>query len=280
MPRRRQTDRSGSTIIMTRLLGTRASFTTLATGDAPQQRDCAAVLTRNIYFGHQSVGASIVVGAAEHCAAAGVSLCVTDTTRVGDLTQAALVHERLGNNGDPYSKIDAFAARVDGDVGRWAHIALFKLCYVDVGARTDTAAVFDYYARTMARLRQRHPRLILAHVTMPVTRVPPRWQLQLKAALRRDTPGIADNIARSAYNEHMRRRYFGHEPVFDLAALESGGVPGMPVWQRHARGRYTALRPDLTDDGGHLSVAGRRLVATEFLQFLASCAQQCDAAAA
>jgi lysophospholipase L1-like esterase len=80
--------------------------------------------------------------------------------------------------------------------------------------------------------------------------------------LGRRSPRIADNARRELFNDRLRAEYGGREPVFDLAAIESGGVGPR------------SLRADYTEDGGHLNALGRRDVATALLALFSSIARR------
>ena len=76
----------------------------------------------------------------------------------------------------------------------------------------------------------------------------------------------------------MRQTYDGREPVFDLARLESSR-PGAPDRVSSSFKGQTAygLLPEYTTDGGHLTGPAEKLIAAEFLRFLANVAVQRDA---
>lgn len=223
--------------------------------------DWHALASRRIYFGHQSVGQNLLDGVRQ---VAG-NLRLTEGDTAAALQQPGIVHSRVGQNHDPRSKIDAFAAAMRNGLGNVADIALFKLCYVDVTAGTDVQQLFNYYSKTMMQLRSAYPRTTFAHVTVPLTIAPPVWRLLAGRVLNRPVHSVADNIARNRYNELIRRTYAGQEPLFDLALHE---VNGRGIVRGDARGHFWALDNRLTDDGGHLNAEGRRIVATAFLDCL------------
>ena len=77
------------------------------------------------------------------------------------------------------------------------------------------------------------------------------------------------NVRRSLYNRLIHQR-FGHlDPIFDIASWEALYEDGsFETFQRKGEW-YPALRPDFTDDGGHLNESGKRRLAVGFLQTLA-----------
>src|SRR5512143_1998993 len=100
---------------------TKKSETVIASGQPQiegQEATFQALSTRRIYFGHQSVGADIVKGIQEITAgeqSARLHVVMTaDPTAFG---QPVFAHSRIGENGNPDSKIDQFAAIIRGGVG-------------------------------------------------------------------------------------------------------------------------------------------------------------------
>jgi hypothetical protein len=145
---------------------------------------------------------------------------------------------------------------------------MVKLCYVDVAADTDPQALFDSYRQRMAELSALLPRLTIVHFTMPVTTVESTrgyWKSKLLGR-----PTVRDrNAIRNRYNVLIRAAYAGREPVFDLAALESTHPDGSRAFFRRGADSVFTLAPEYTDDGDHLAGAARRMVAEQFLIFLA-----------
>jgi hypothetical protein len=67
----------------------------------------------------------------------------------------------------------------------------------------------------------------------------------------------------------MRAAFAGHEPLFDIARVETVGPGG-------ARGAFVSdgqtietMAFENTQDGGHLNARGQRIVASELLNVLA-----------
>lgn len=174
-----------------------------------------------------------------------------------------LLHARLGTNGEPVTKLKAFEAWLrDGMTGR-VDFALLKFCYVDV--LTDTAAdqLLATYAETMARIRAEHPRLRLAHCTIPLRAVPQGAYAALRRALGHRHIEYVRNAARERFNDQLRHA-MKTEKVFDIARIEAGLEAHSPP---PARGNLALLRK-YTSDGGHLNELGRRIVASRFAAFL------------
>lgn len=222
-----------------------------------------------IFFGHKSVGNNILEGMETILEAhPEIRLTIMKTDDPAEIQPGRLAHAAVGKNGDPQSKIRDFAAKMRSGIGGKTDIAFFKFCYVDITSATDVQAVFAEYRDTMAGLKTAYPQTTFIHVTTPLM-----WRQlntpkgMLKRLLGRG--GEADNAARHAYNELLRTEYQGKEPLFDLARLESIGPDGTVAsftWKGTA---YPALVPEYTDDGGHLSPAGKTRMAEQLLVYLA-----------
>jgi hypothetical protein len=228
-----------------------------------------ALAPTRILFGHQSVGDDIVQGLAEIG-----GFRIVDITTGGTAPSAGpwFAHARIGRNGDPRSKSDAFAALLDTPWGRQADVALHKYCYADIHADTDVAALFAEYRQTMGRLQQARPDVTFVHVTAPLVRVQAGPKAGIKKLLRRMPHHYADNFARERFNDALRREYGGRAPIFDLAALESSR-PGAAA-ERIRFGPMSAgsLLPDYTSDGGHLNREGRLRMARALVVLLSGVA--------
>lgn len=230
----------------------------------------AALAGCRIFFGHQSVGADIIAGIAaitpEHPE---VELRVIEAESTVLPAAPGIYHARIGSNRDPASKAAAFAAWVEA---ARPDIALFKYCYVDVGADTDAEALFQDYDSTVSELRARLPATVFCHMTVPLT-TQETWKGVLRARLRGGPTQRDANVVRARYNRLLLAGYAGREPVFDLARLESTRPDGSRVFFRRGGECVYGLDPSYTPDGGHLDDAARRKVAGHFLAFLADAAR-------
>lgn len=230
---------------------------------------------KRIYFGHQSVGANIINGVRDLCAAdPACRLNITESCRADAFAAPALGHSQVGRNREPRTKIDAFAGVLDGGLGDKVDIALLKLCYVDVAEGGDAAGLFDYYRRVMAQLATAYPRTQLVHVTVPVTVMPGFLRRFIGGLRRRRNRAAHDNLARAEYNRLLTQAYAGREPVFDLAAVESTAPSGRALRYTWRGNEFRTLVPAYSSDGRHLSETGQRVVASEFLKFLSVTANE------
>ena len=225
-----------------------------------------ALTNRRIFFGHQSVGGNIVDGIQavlhEHPE---IPLKVEEAEEFTPEVPPGLYHARIGVNGTPMSKVDAFdRITAEGPFD----LASLKFCYLDVSGDTDPDALFAEYQRRMDELRARDPSLVLIHMTMPLTTVEGRMRALAAKVLGRTTDRDL-NAIRNRYNALLRSAYAGREPVFDLAEQESTLPDGSRSAFRRAGSDVYVLHAGYTVDGGHLNEVARRRVAEAFLAFLA-----------
>ena len=236
----------------------------------------AKLQQRRIFFAHQSVGGNIMDGvAALQQEPDAPRLRVLEIKGQLPATDGPfLAHARLGQNGDPRSKTEAFITALESGLGRTADVAMQKYCYVDIDAKTDVSQLFTYYRDAMARLHREFPQLTIVHVTTPLVRVQSGPKALVKRLLGRAPDHYEDNIARNRYNDLLRREYASREPVFDLAAIEASRPGGSPEPFQFKGVDVFELRAEYTTDGGHLNADARRRVAGDFLSFLAGVVDQ------
>ena len=82
--------------------------------------------------------------------------------------EPVFAHCRLGKNGDPEFKCVDFARFLEEGGGNRADMAFLKFCYVDVTTRTDVNRLFTQYKEMMSSLREKYPRMIFIHFSVPV----------------------------------------------------------------------------------------------------------------
>jgi len=247
--------------------------TTTTAPAPPSAADLAAVAGARVLFGHKSVGANILSGIAPLYRDAGVPAPrVVEAREPVDPGQPFLAHTQVGQNRDPLGKLADFDALLDGPLAEAVDVALVKLCYADVDAGTDVAAVFDRYTATMDALAARHPRLRLVYTTVPLT-TDRSWKGKVKAALgSADRRGPADNLARHRYNTLVRDRYGASGRLFDIAAVEAT-LDGPAMVRRLGGEEYHVLNRDLSADAGHLNADGARAAAAQFVRVVAASAR-------
>lgn len=205
-----------------------------------------------VFFGHQSVGGNLLGAVPGVFARYGLAAPAV----VDGVPPAAggLGNAYVGRNGDPRSKIDAFADWVNNrGVGTGSRVAFMKLCYVDVTAQFDVDAWFTEYRTKMTALESAYPGVTFLHVTAPLT-----------------TGSPADNATRTRLNERIRSEYGATGRLFDLAAIESTRPDGSRVTGTHGDQTYEALYEGYTSDGGHLNGTGAHVAASQMLHVIAT----------
>jgi hypothetical protein len=220
------------------------------------------------YFGHQSVGGNLLQGVQDLAEAQGVTLAVTEVAPTVALPGAGIAHEKVGSNGRPDLKLEAFEARLRSAELAPVRLAAVKLCYADIGRDADVEALFARYVRTVDALAKARPELTLLHVTTPLTARGDSLRLKVQRALGMAPATDAANLRRHRYNEQLRKRY-GGERLFDLARLEASAPDGSLRLFGAPGAEFPALVEAYTDDGGHLNATGRRRLATAFVAWLA-----------
>ncbi len=218
-----------------------------------------AVAKRRIVFGHQSVGENILDGMRALAKEAGVSLNIVEA-READGANPGILHFKVGRNGDPLAKINDFATVVSDARFAKTDAAMVKLCYVDFNQGSDAVAIAKAYTAAIRKLQGTHPNTRFVAVTSPLTTVrsgPKEWA---KRMLGRASTDAARNAKRKEFNDYLRQQ-FGQSHLFDIAEVETG--PSSPDGAE-------ALRPDLTDDGGHLNAKGQRLAAAALFKLLSA----------
>ncbi|TRW92065.1 hypothetical protein [Candidatus Methylobacter oryzae] len=220
-----------------------------------------------VVFGHQSVGWNILNGVELLNTRNGGNLTIREQ-RTAPKTHG-ISHFAIGNNGDPLSKIEDFAAAIDAGAAQNADVALMKLCYIDFNAATDAQQLANSYIANLDSLAKRHPKTNFVAVTAPLMAVQTGPKAWLKGLIGKQPGGYVDNLKRAEFNTLLRKRYLATGRLFDLARAEAES--GGKSCQASVNGQIVeALCPELTNDGGHLNERGQELVATAFLNFASS----------
>lgn len=228
------------------------------------------------FFAHQSVGADIL-GGIEALARTGARVArVLDRTQACDAESCVthplvIIHERVGANREPLTKITAFRRVLDAKDRPeipGIDVAMLKFCYVDIATQAEAEMLWRHYEVAIEQLSTVHPGVHLVHCTVPLRSLPEGPYAWLRRALGHRHPAIAGNRARDWFNRQLRERFGGQRGLFDLAALESRRADGQPCELVDAGVRVPSLAPEWTYDGGHLNERGRTMAAAAFLDFL------------
>ena len=226
---------------------------------------------KRIYFGHMSVGFNIMEGVDTLIKQRPVSaLNIVESNAPDAFAAPVFAHSRNGRNQDPFSKIRAFARTMDSGVGARADIALFKFCYVDFTADSDTSKLFVEYKNEFARLQQSYPNVTFVHVTVPLVELQSGPKALLKRVLGKQVGGAAENMTRHRFNELLRNEYRSRAPIFDLAELESTRADGSRMTFSAEGATYPAMAAEYSSDGSHLNGSGSRWIAAHLLALLAT----------
>lgn len=218
------------------------------------------IISKKIYFGHQSVGNNIISGCKELL---GLQFKPLDINNYDNFNpeNSFFAHNCIGKNYKPITKCDDFANVVINKLRGNVDIAAMKFCYVDINSKTDVGALLDYYSKTIERIHSEFPNIKIVHITIPLTSNH-GFKNKLKILIKGDS-----NILRNKYNNMLKEKYT-NEPVFDLAKIESIRPDGSETNYIKGKNIVYILAPDYTDDGGHLNSIGGKKVAERFLYFL------------
>lgn len=231
--------------------------------------DWNALSEKRIYFAHQSVGENIVDGIYDiQKIDKRINLKFFRIQTDIKIEEHGFYHSHIGRNGDPKSKVDDFANKLENGIGSFIDIAFLKFCYLDLNSSTDPAALFSYYKNMIERLKSKFPKIIFIHSTMPLVMVQDGPKALIKKILGKPIGGVDENIKLNEYNRLILEEYGAKDPIFDLAKAESA-YPDKTQSFTSNNGKFLlTLVPIYTDDGGHLNSRGRVQVAVELLQLL------------
>lgn len=229
-----------------------------------------------IFFGHQSVGYNII-GGLQDLAAGQESWRwnIVETKDTNKMAGPMLAHAPVGKNRSPESKIAEFQELLEGGLGEKVDIALLKLCYVDMNRSSNPDAILAAYGKAMDALKSRFPRVAFVHVTVPLCAPAQGLKERIQRLLGR-SPLLDDNQMRTRYNDLLRERYSGKEPLFDLALYETLGPEGLRHYGLRNGQEVPVLVPSYTSDGGHLNARGGQQMAEQLLVALLNLTERPD----
>lgn len=218
-----------------------------------------AAAARSVFFGHQSVGDNMLDGLRQISESESwPALRILEQNGGAALRGPVLLHAKIGQNGDPRSKVKAFREAIDAGLGNQVDIALMKFCFWDIRHETDIDAVFNEYRSTMDDLARRYPKVTFVHTTVPLVAADVDWKAQVRRLIGLTTPTDIDNRTREKLNQRIRSQYAGHVLLdIAMAEREPSGPSDAPQ-----------LAASLSSDGAHLNNAGRLRVGAEFVKAL------------
>lgn len=225
---------------------------------------------KKIFFGHQSVGYNIIDGIKDVMQEyPRIKLNIVETSDPADFNSAVFAHSRAGRNMNPTSKVKDFVTFMENGIGNKADIAGLKFCYVDVRGDSNVESIFENYDKSILQLKSKFPGVKIIHFTTPLTKIQTGPKVWIKKLIGRTTT-TDDNIKRNEYNKMILAKYKDDGSVFDLAAVESTLPDGARSLFKKDGKTYYSMFKGYTNDGGHLNEQGRKIVAEQFLIFLAN----------
>jgi hypothetical protein len=235
----------------------------VATLSVPAQ-EWARVSRLHIAFGHQSVGNNILTGLVLLKASSDHGI----TIREGRSPSAtpAIVHFKVGHNGDPLGKLADFRAVMDGGVAAQSSVALLKFCYSDFEQDGNSLDLAEAYRKTLADLAVSYPGTRFVAITAPLKTIQTGPKAWIKALLGRRPDGYVENQRLAIFNRQLRAIYSDPDELFDIAAIESRfGQVSFAVDGQNIE----ALDGSLSEDGAHLNETGERIAAAALIHHLA-----------
>ncbi len=154
---------------------------------------------------------------------------------------------------------------MESGFGNNVDIACFKFCYIDIDESTDIGLLFDTYHSNMEVMTQKFRKTNFLHITVPLRTVEHGIRRIVKKILGKESTQTLKNIKRQLFNNLMIKQYGSTGTLFDLARIESTFLSGLRCRTQHNGNQVYSLVPKYTNDGGHLNILGRKLVAKGFL---------------
>lgn len=232
-----------------------------ATKNSPHRTPTPFPGNRRVFFGHQSVGSNILDGIRH--VSPGTKI-LEHSVQGEDRDNFGFFHAHIGQNGNPTSKFDEFAAILRASSADY-NIAMMKLCYVDISQSTNIQHLFRNYASVTDELQRANPRLQIVHLTVPLRSTRLGIRSRAKLLLRRSLGPIEDNIQRGAYNSLIRSEYGASRYFFDVARLEATRPGGGASFIKYRGQQVRTLYSGYSNDGGHLNAKGKHMIARELV---------------
>ncbi|BAO45450.1 SGNH/GDSL hydrolase family protein [Thiolapillus brandeum] len=241
----------------------------------PQVTDAQldALSGKTFYFAHQSVGYNIVDGIARVLARLGRPglFSIRELQPGQPVPEVGVLHSKVGNNGDPESKLSEFQNYLDERLGdARPDMAMLKFCYLDIDKGTDVSALADEYDQSLKEVGRKHPETLMIYSTIPLRVFNDSWKARIKRWLDMDVWGDEANIKRNEYNALIRKKYAQTGRLADVAAWESTYPDGKPHRIKLFGKEYAELIPEYSNDGKHLNDYGQQVVAGRLLELLAT----------
>jgi len=228
-----------------------------------------SISRKTIFFGHASVGYNIVQGMKEiiELDPRFKKINIIEIKENANIEGPGLYHSVNGKNSYPKTKCDSFEYfLIKRRFGDFVDVGLFKFCYVDIEKDSNVQEIFDYYVRTIEKIKMEYPKLKIIHVTAPLY----AHAFGLKGFVKSMIKADMSNIKRNQFNELLKNKYAGVDPIYDLARVEYEKRNGEVSKFFYNGKMYHSLAEEYTNDGGHLNEIGRFRAAKEFIRVLST----------
>jgi hypothetical protein len=226
------------------------------------------IAERTVYFGHQSVGASLCTAVGSLASEQGLPLKLITTHEPEKVIGPAIVSFHVGRHRDCASKNAAILRLLESRTRAGNPVVLLKYCHGDIVGADDYAMLFNAYRDTVEMIQFEHPDVTVVHSTIPLTAVESSLRARARRYLGRTTRRQAA-VGRHRYNELVRAEFGLTQPLFDVARVQATGVNGIATF-RSGRNRIEVSAPENTVAGVNLSSGCLRAAAESLLDVLSA----------
>lgn len=231
-------------------------------------------LRTRVLLGVQSIGMDVSRGIDDAYARAKLAdPKVAKWEKVKNSKGSVVAVAKIGRNGDPLSKMRAFAGLVNDAPRGSVNVAVMTLNYEDVSANTNVDQVFQSYFETMDSIERANPDITFLYATVPVTTAN-SWREVAKDEVSGlndvEQPAWQDNIARERLNALIRAQYAATGRLFDIAALQARIDGSRVAAKTHENQWYYVMNPALAKDGKRLNTRGAAQLADTLMRLVAA----------
>jgi lysophospholipase L1-like esterase len=228
---------------------------------------------KKIYFGHRSVGNNIIDGIKDLIKAnSQIKLDMVAPTGTFNSKVGFFMHSMIEQDASP-QKIAADFQKLKNEVIR-QDFDIVLLRFTPFYNNKEMTEILGDYNDSLNQLKNNYPKTMFVHTTFPLNRSKTTWKTWIKKLIgKNDIWEYAGNIKANEFNEHLRKKYYGKKPLFDLAKFESTYPNGERETFSLYGKEYFQLVSDYTYDGVHLNEKGRKIVAEQLLLLLVNIIQ-------
>src|SRR5438876_5076076 len=109
----------------------------------------SVIAERTVYFGHQSVGSSVIAAVEELRAEYALPFRVVQTRDPATVDGPAFVHFPAGENRDYASKNAAMLRLLESQTRALRPVVVLEYCHLDIDSLADSATMFEAYRDTV-----------------------------------------------------------------------------------------------------------------------------------